>query len=100
MRTRLKKDNSKARSLALRMLTRAEIERRFESEWVLVGSPRQDDQMRVRAGEVLFHSRDRDAVYRRAIQLRPKRFALLYTGTPPQDTAIVLCVRGLIRAKD
>ena len=100
MGTRVKKGASKAGRLAPRILTRAEIERRFESEWILVGSPRQDDHMHVRAGEVLFHSPNRDAVYRRAVQLKPKRFALLYTGTPPQDTAIVLCARGLSRTKD
>ena len=100
MGTRLKKATSGAGRSAPPMLTRAEIERKLEPEWILVGNPRQDDQLRVRAGEVLFHSRNRDAVYRRAVQLKPKRFALLYTGTPPQDTAIVLCARGLSRTKD
>jgi hypothetical protein len=29
-------------------------------------------------------------VYRRAIALRPKRFAIVYTGKMPEGTAIVL----------
>src|SRR5438874_1974268 len=57
-----------------------EIERRFKSEWVLVQDPRTDEQMRVLGGKVLCHSKDRDEVYRYAIKVRPKRFAMLYLG--------------------
>ena len=42
------------------------------------------------SGKVLFHSKDRDEVYQKAVALRPKRFAMLYTGAMPKDTAIVL----------
>ncbi len=72
------------------VLTAAEIESQFRSEWVLVGDPETDDSLRVRSGRVIYHSKDRDEVYRKAIELRPKRFAMLYTGTLPKDTAIVL----------
>ena len=34
--------------------------------------------------------RDREEVYRQAVVLRPERFAILYTGKMPEDTAIVL----------
>jgi len=44
----------------------------------------------VKSGKVRFHSRDRDEVYREAVKARPKRFAMLYTGTIPRDTAVVL----------
>jgi len=46
--------------------------------------------LEVQSGKVLSHSKDRDEVYREAVRLRPKRFAMLYTGTLPRDTAIVL----------
>ena len=58
------------------ILTAAQIEAQFESEWVLVEDPRT--------------SKDRDEVYRKAVELHPKRFAMLYTGEMPEDTAIVL----------
>ncbi|HUT88939.1 MAG TPA: hypothetical protein VMY37_05560 [Thermoguttaceae bacterium] len=48
------------------------------------------DGLDVRGGRVLFHSKDREEVYRKAIELRPKRFAMLFTGTMPEDTAILL----------
>lgn len=39
---------------------------------------------------MLYHSKDRDEVYRKAISLRPARAAVLYTGAIPEGTAIVL----------
>ena len=73
-----------------RVLTLKQIEERFESEWVLVEDPETNDALEVQSGKVLSHSKDRDEVYREAVRLRPKRFAMLYTGTFPTDTAIVL----------
>jgi hypothetical protein len=72
------------------VLTVGEIESRFDSEWVLVGDPETDETLQVQSGRVIYHSKDRDEVYRKAIDLKPKRFAMLYTGTLPKDTAIVL----------
>lgn len=72
------------------VLTVAEIETKFNSEWVLVGDPETDDSLHVQRGRVIYHSKDRDEVYRKAVELKPKRFAMLYTGTLPKDTAIIL----------
>ncbi|MFI5402576.1 MAG: hypothetical protein ACHQ1G_06530 [Planctomycetota bacterium] len=73
-----------------RIMTAAEIEKSFVSEWVLVLDPQMDDSMEVRAGTVVFHSKDRDEVYRKAIELRPKRFAMLFTGKLPKGTSTAL----------
>ena len=67
-----------------------EIQSLFQSEWILVEDPETNDCLEVQAGKVRFHSKDRDEVYREAVKLRPKRFAMLYTGTLPKDAAIVL----------
>lgn len=72
------------------VLTLDEIEERFDSEWVLVEDPETNDALEVQRGKVRWHSKDRDEVYRKAVELRPKRFAMLYTGKIPQDTAIAL----------
>ncbi len=71
-------------------MTMAEIRSQFDSEWVLLGDPRTDDRLNVLAGRVLHHSRDRDEVYRKAVVLRPKRSAIVYTGEIPEQTAVVL----------
>jgi hypothetical protein len=72
------------------VLTIAQIESQFDSEWVLVADPQTNALLEVQGGRVLWHSKDRDEVYRKALDLRPKRFAMLYTGKMPKDTAIVL----------
>ncbi|MBI3249086.1 MAG: hypothetical protein HYZ50_21495 [Deltaproteobacteria bacterium] len=72
------------------VLTIAQIEAQFDSEWILVGDPQTNEALEVRSGKVLWHSRDRDEVYRKAVELRPKRSAMLYTGKMPKDTAVVL----------
>jgi len=72
------------------ILTVSQIEERFESEWVLVEDPQTSEALEVQSGKVRWHSKDRDEVYRKAVELRPKRFAVLYTGKMPQGTAIVL----------
>jgi hypothetical protein len=72
------------------ILTISEIEGRFESEWILLEDPSTDEFLEVRGGTVRSHGKDRDEVYRRAVQIRPKRFAIVYTGTMPGDTAIAL----------
>jgi len=72
------------------VLTISEIERRFDSEWVLVEDPQTNDALEVQSGRVRCHSKDRDEVYRKAVELRPRRFAMLYTGKMPENTAIIL----------
>jgi len=72
------------------VMTVAQIEAQFESEWVLLGNPQTNEALEVQGGRVLWHGKDRDEVYRKAVELRPKRFAILYTGKMPEGTAVVL----------
>lgn len=74
------------------MLTVAQIEAQFQSEWVLVEEPRTNEALEVQSGKVRWHSKDREEVYRKVVEMHPRRFAILYTGTMPEDTAIVLCI--------
>jgi hypothetical protein len=60
------------------VLTLAEIEAQFAAEWVLIADPETNDALEVQRGTVLYHSKDRDEVYRAAVRLRPKRFAMVY----------------------
>jgi len=73
-----------------RVMTISEIESEFDSEWVLVDEPETNEQLEVLKGKVLHHSKDRDEVYRKAVTLRPKRSAILYTGRIPEDAVVVL----------
>ncbi len=71
-------------------MTIAEIQSQFDAEWVLIENPQTDEKLQVLGGKVICHSLDRDEVYRKAVSLRPKRSAIIYTGEIPDETAVVL----------
>lgn len=72
------------------VMTIEEIENQFTDEWILVVDPDLDDQLKVQSGSVVWHSQSRNEVYRKAKEMRPKNFALLFTGKIPHDMEIVL----------
>lgn len=74
------------------VLTRSQIEAQFDGEWVLVGDVETSQTLEVQRGRVLYHSKDRDEVWRQAIALKPARSAVFYNGTRtiPPDTAYLL----------
>ena len=71
-------------------MTIEEMESSFDSEWVLVGDPTTDESLNVLKGKVLHHSKERDEVYRKGLELCAKRVAILYFGRPPEGTAIAV----------
>lgn len=75
-------------------MTIEEIESSFDSEWVLVGDPVTDEAFNVRKGKVLHHSKDRDEVYRKGVELRPRRAAILCFRRPQPGTAIAVWTEG------
>lgn len=72
------------------VLTIEEIESQFPSEWVLVEDPQTNEALEVQSGKVLYHSKDRYEFDRKVLEFRPKRFAVLYTGKPPEGMEYVL----------
>jgi hypothetical protein len=73
-----------------KILTIFEIQSSYLSEWILLNVPQTNDAGEVLGSNVLHHSPDRDEVYRKAVELRPKHFAVLFTGTIPDGTEVVL----------
>lgn len=72
------------------ILTREEIERRFPSEWVLLDEIELSKVQEVLRGRVLWHSRDRDEVDQKVHEIRPKVFALYFTGPVPRDQVYLI----------
>jgi hypothetical protein len=73
-----------------RSMTILEIGQQYQDQWVLVVDPVTDTALELQGGSVAWHSGDREEVYRKAIELHPPRFAVLFVGEMPDDTAIVL----------
>jgi hypothetical protein len=72
------------------IMSLVEIQEKFDSEWVLVEDPETTESLEVTKGKVLWHSKNRDEVYRKARELSPRSSAILYTGTVPQEGELVL----------
>ena len=68
-----------------------EARARFPNEWILLVDPQTGPDQRVRSGTVAAHSKDRDVVYQKALELRPQRSAFLFAGPAvPTGTAMLL----------
>ena len=54
-----------------------EIKRRFNGEWVMLLDPMLGTGLEVLGGKLVCHSKDREAVHDKGVQLRPKSCAFL-----------------------
>ena len=73
-----------------KILPIAQIRQKYRNQWVLVENPKLDKDLEVVSGNVIWHSKDRDEVYNKALELQPKHPAFLYTGKLPKDMVIIL----------
>lgn len=77
-------------------LTFREIERRYDSQWVLLADLQVDKYECIKRARVLWHSPDKDEVSRKAVELKPGEFAFLYMGEKtPKDVAVILEIENL-----
>jgi len=74
----------------MNIMTISEIQTQFASEWILLEDPETTETLEVKSGNVLWHSKDRDELYREARELMPKHSAILYTGQLPEEMVVVL----------
>ena len=72
------------------VMSLSEIKQQFDSEWVLIGDPKTSEDFTVQAGTVLWHSKDRDELYRKAREMHPGHSAILYLGKLPDNAAVIL----------
>jgi 3'-phosphoadenosine 5'-phosphosulfate sulfotransferase (PAPS reductase)/FAD synthetase len=71
-------------------LSFSEIKERFVSEWVLIVNPETDEDLNIKKGKILWHSKDRDEVYRKAREIHPAHSAIIFTGQLPDNVAVIL----------
>ena len=71
-------------------LTMAEIEARFDGEWVLIEDPVTNAALEVQRGKVRFHGTEQDEMYKKARELGLKRWAVVFAGKMPRKMEYVL----------
>ncbi len=62
----------------------------YKDEWVLIDVKDVNDDFTIREGKVLAHSKDKEQIYKKLLEIRPKKFSIEYTGKIPEDLAVVL----------
>ena len=70
-----------------------DIAEKYKDRWVLLEDIKVDKNFRIKEGKVLLHSSDKNEIYDKIVELKPKRFAIEYTGKVPDDLAVVLIIR-------
>ena len=72
------------------ILTIAEIEKRYAPDWVRINHPQSDENMKLLSGEVISAGKDRNALYRQAMELDLGPIAVHYLGAWPEDMVLLL----------
>jgi len=67
-----------------------EIVKNFKDEWVLVDVKEVNEDFNLKEGDVIAHAKDKEQIYRKLLELRPRNFSIEYTGKIPEDIAVVL----------
>jgi hypothetical protein len=73
-----------------KVMSWAEIEATFDSEWVLIEDPELTPMLEIIRGKVVFHGKDKDKLHQKMRELRPLRSAVIFVGDPPKDLEFIL----------
>ncbi len=73
-----------------KVFTMKELESRYSGEWVLLVNPRHIEQLEALRGELVFHSKDRNEVYKETHKRKDAHAAIFYVGKLPEDLVVVL----------
>jgi len=73
-----------------KILTLEEIFSLYPDEWVLIVNPELDEEFSVIRGEVLAHATERDEIYSKLSLRNGKSVAIEYTGSIPDNLAVML----------
>ncbi len=72
------------------LLSIAEIENRYHDQWVLVVNPVYDKTHRMRKGNVLCHSENREKIDKVMLETKENKIAIKYLGTLDKDLSTIL----------
>ncbi|MBK8270633.1 MAG: hypothetical protein IPK83_20950 [Planctomycetes bacterium] len=56
----------------------------------MLEDPEVDEHFDIIRGAVVWHSKDRDEVYQKMLELKPKAAATIFVGSMPENTAMLL----------
>jgi hypothetical protein len=72
------------------LISFAEIKKQYDGEWVLIVDPVMTKALEIVEGVIACHSEDRDVVWNKALELKPKSSAVLFIGRSPRKMEYAL----------
>ena len=72
------------------VLTMAEIENKFNGEWVLIEDVETNEKLEILRGKVTYHGKDPKELHRRAKESKSKYIASRYIGKPDPKREFLL----------
>ncbi len=72
------------------IMTWEQIESLYQGEWVLLEDPQAKENVQVTGGKLLWHSKSREEIGRKLLELRPRSSAVLFVGQPARDAIFLL----------
>ncbi len=67
-----------------------EIVENFKDEWVLIDVEEVDENFNLNEGNVIAHSKNKEDIYKKLLEIKLKSFSIEYTGKIPEDLSVVL----------
>lgn len=72
------------------ILTMAEIEKKFDGEWVLIEDVETNEKLEVIRGKVTYHGKDKEKLHQKAMKSKSDHLATLYIGKPDPKMEFLL----------
>lgn len=66
-----------------------EIKKQYKNKWVLIEFENYDEDLNIKGGQVLAHSKDEEEIYSILAKTKGKNIAIEYFGKPPKDVAVL-----------
>lgn len=67
-----------------------EIVEQYKDEWILIDVKAVDENFNIKEGEAIAHSKDKEEIHKKLLEIKPKEFSIEYTGKIPEDLAVAL----------
>ncbi len=71
-------------------MTFEEIKQQYPDEWVLIDFTQLDEELKVVEGEVIAHAPNKEAIYKKLLELENEKIAIEFTGEMPEEPAYLL----------
>lgn len=71
-------------------MTLEEIKQQHPDEWVLIDFTELDEELKVVKGEVIAHSPNKEAIYKKLLELPNEKISIEFTGDSLKEPAYLL----------